>query len=318
MLEKVSIIVPVYNTANYLDECIESVLMQTYHNIEIILVDDGSTDESPAICDRYAAQDPRIRCIHKPNRGAADSRNVGMSAALGTWILFLDSDDYYSQPDLIDRLLYAASLKKWDVVCFNYRRVSDDGHKSSPLCSAADETEDLSALIRDNSYTSSACIKFIRRDLLLDNHISFIRGIVGEDIPWVLEVLLSAKHMGFLSDPIYNYRVRADSVTNSVSEKHVRNLLYAVKRCEELSQAKDSPLREIGLAYTAFQYCTLLVNLNKAHLSRAHELKREVYAMSYLLDNQGNRIAELVAFVRKILGIRFTGRLLYWYVLLTD
>ena len=101
----VSVIIPVYNVEKYLDQCIESVVSQTYKELEIILVDDGSKDTSGALCDKWAAKDNRIKVIHKQNSGPAATRNMGTKAATGSWILYLDSDDWYENDNLIDTLL---------------------------------------------------------------------------------------------------------------------------------------------------------------------------------------------------------------------
>ena len=126
MNDLVSVIIPVYKTEKYLDECVESIVKQTYKNLEIILVDDGSPDNSPAMCDAWAEKDSRIKVIHKPNGGAADSRNKGLEIATGKWILFMDSDDWYKTYDVIFRLVENAERENADIVCFNYQRYFED------------------------------------------------------------------------------------------------------------------------------------------------------------------------------------------------
>jgi len=114
----VSIIIPVYNVESYINQCIDSVIQQTYKNVEIILVDDGSDDSCPRICDEYARKDPRIRVIHKPNGGASDARNAGLAIAKGEYIYFLDSDDYIEK-DAIATLVVHAHHYDADVVFFD-------------------------------------------------------------------------------------------------------------------------------------------------------------------------------------------------------
>ena len=107
-MDKVSIVVPIYNTEKYLDECIESIVNQTYKNLEIILIDDGSKDKSPQMCDEWAKKDNRIKIIHKSNEGAGASRNRGIAVATGKFIYFVDSDDYIA-PTLVEKCLNAIS-----------------------------------------------------------------------------------------------------------------------------------------------------------------------------------------------------------------
>lgn len=113
---KISIIIPVYNSTLYLKQCVESILAQTYHNFEILLVDDGSTDDSPMLCDEYAQKDDRIVTIHKQNGGTSDARNVGLEKASGDYITFMDNDDYWSDPDALCDIIKVISETEPDVV----------------------------------------------------------------------------------------------------------------------------------------------------------------------------------------------------------
>ena len=118
---KFSIIIPVYNVEKYLNECVDSVLNQTYKYMEIILVDDGSTDSSPQICDSYAEKDNRIRAIHKENGGLSSARNAGIKNMTGDYVLFLDSDDFWDNNKALEHLSYIISEQKPDVVCYGYK-----------------------------------------------------------------------------------------------------------------------------------------------------------------------------------------------------
>ena len=115
----VSVIVPVYNVEKYLDKCVQSIVSQTFKDIEIILVDDGSKDKSGRMCDEWSRRDKRVKVIHKENGGIADARNVGLSHSNGQWILFIDSDDWYEKQDHIETLLNFAQQNGSDIVCFD-------------------------------------------------------------------------------------------------------------------------------------------------------------------------------------------------------
>lgn len=133
MGKKVSVIVPVFRVEAYLPVCVDSILGQTYRNIELILVDDGGDDGCPALCDAYADADPRVRCIHKQNGGQAFARRDGVAAATGDYFLFADSDDWL-EPDAIRRLVEVAETHTADIVCCGYRRVYPDRVFETPLC----------------------------------------------------------------------------------------------------------------------------------------------------------------------------------------
>lgn len=133
MESKVSVIVPVFRVEAYLPTCVDSILGQTYRNIELILVDDGSDDGCPAMCDAYAAADARVRCIHKQNGGQAFARRDGVAVATGDYFLFADSDDWL-EPDAIERFVRTAEVNKADVVCSGYRRVYPNRTFDTVLC----------------------------------------------------------------------------------------------------------------------------------------------------------------------------------------
>lgn len=116
IMPKVSVIVPVYNAEKYLQECVDSILRQTLADLELILVDDGSTDSSPALCDRYAEQDARVKVIHKPNGRAASARNAGIRAASGDYVAFVDSDDWVS-PEMYEKCWAPARMRRCAIMC---------------------------------------------------------------------------------------------------------------------------------------------------------------------------------------------------------
>ena len=121
MIDKVSIIVPVYNIENYIRVCVESILAQTYESFELILVDDGSKDNSGILCDEYAAIDSRVKVIHKENGGVSSARNTGLQQAKGKWIMYVDGDDWI-EPDMIESLIEAAKATEADLVFGDYMK----------------------------------------------------------------------------------------------------------------------------------------------------------------------------------------------------
>ena len=131
-MQKISVVVPVYHVAPYLDKCGTSILSQTYPNIELILVDDAGDDECPAICDRYAAQDDRVLCIHKENGGQSFARKDGVASATGEYFLFVDADDWL-EPETVEKSLRAAQQYDADVVCFGYKRVYEKNVFDTPV-----------------------------------------------------------------------------------------------------------------------------------------------------------------------------------------
>ena len=151
----ISVIVPIYKVEKYLDRCVESLINQTYKNLEIILVDDGSPDNSPAMCDNYAKKDSRIKVVHKKNGGLSDASNVGMSVATGEFISFIDSDDYVSD-DFFEVLYNTMITEKSDIVeCSVVKFYEDnlfDKHNDDNEITTFSTVDALSALISENPF----------------------------------------------------------------------------------------------------------------------------------------------------------------------
>ena len=218
----VSVIVPVYNVQDYLPRCIDSILTQSYQNLEIILVDDGSKDQSGAICDAYAGRESRIRVIHKKNGGLSSARNAGIEAARGDYLAFVDSDDWIEQ-DAYACLL--AALQKYDAKLACGGRYDVDGatlHKKVGLCPQKEEcipAEEMAGRIFVwAGCDSSACDKLYHRSLW--ENFRYPEGMVCEDVPVTYRIVLQAERVVMCPKPIYNYFHRPGSITtSSVSEK---------------------------------------------------------------------------------------------------
>ena len=176
--ELISVIVPVYNVERYLEKCIESICGQTFLGLEIILVDDGSTDRSGAICDEWVQRDPRMRVIHKANGGLSDARNAGIEIASGGWYMFVDSDDSITS-DTIERLYEAAMAHNCEMAVCNIVRIYDDGG-TEPFYNPVDKQTVLDGLQRFETLKQpSACNKLFRADLFRD--VRFPKGKFYED-----------------------------------------------------------------------------------------------------------------------------------------
>ena len=216
MLEKVSVIVPIYNVEQYIDKCIESIVNQTYRNIEIILVDDGSPDACPKICDDWASRDARIRVIHKQNGGLSDARNCGLDMATGDYLLFVDSDDWIDC-DSINTLI--ANIKKderIDVSCGVAKRIINEkaeGIEFNYYDEIVIESREVLKKILMDEIGSQVVIGLYKRRLW--DNIRFPVGRLYEDIPTTFLVFAHADLIYFSSKPFYNYRINGESISFS-------------------------------------------------------------------------------------------------------
>lgn len=218
----VSVIVPVYNVQQYLPKCVDSILAQTYANLEIILVEDGTKDDSGLICDDYARQDSRIRVIHKPNGGLSSARNAGLDIARGEYIVFADSDDWL-EPDAYESMLSLAQQENVKLVCAGrYDADGETGEKTLGLCPPRQEVISGEELVRRiftwENIDSAAWDKLYHRSLFRERR--YPVGKIVEDVPVTYLIALEAGQAAMLNKPVYNYLHRPGSITTaSVSEK---------------------------------------------------------------------------------------------------
>ncbi len=210
-----SIIVPVYNVEKYLPRCVDSLLAQTYENLEIILVDDGATDASGAICDTYAAKDSRVKVIHKPNGGLSSARNAGLEAATGEYITFVDSDDWI-EPDGYFHLMDLMRRSQVKLVCGgNYNAYDNTETKTLGMCPGKEEIVEAEELVGRmflwQDTDSSACDKVYHRSLL--ENVRYPEGRVNEDLPVTYKIVLKAGRAALSDKPFYNYFHRVGSIS---------------------------------------------------------------------------------------------------------
>ena len=212
-MDLISIIVPIYKVEPYLDRCVRSIVEQTYENLEIILVDDGSPDNCPAICDAWAAKDSRIRVIHKKNGGLSDARNAGLAVAAGKYVSFIDSDDYIA-PEFIARL-YEAVVKTGAQVAECATDYVDENGTVLRLRNAADveemgKIEALRRLVQENGVYQTVWNKLYRREVMVG--IPFAVGKLNEDEFWTWQVLDRIEKLAIVPDPLYHYLQRGSSI----------------------------------------------------------------------------------------------------------
>ena len=216
----ISVIVPVYNVEAYLPRCVDYILAQTYKNLEIILVDDGTKDTSDKICDEYAAKDPRIKVIHKENGGLSSARNAGIDIARGEYFGFVDSDDWI-EPEMYEQMLALARKHEVKLVCAG--RYDTDGQgRTVGLCPPREEVisgmELLGRVFVWDNIDSAAWDKLYHRSLF--ETIRYPHGLINEDVAIFYKIAEQVERAAMCNKPFYNYFHRPGSITTaSVSEK---------------------------------------------------------------------------------------------------
>lgn len=244
-MRKFSIVVPVFNVEQYLSRCIESVLSQTFKDFELILVDDGSTDSSGAICDHYAEKDNRIQVIHKENGGVSTARNVGIENATGEYITFCDSDDYY-KPYLLATVIMHLSDERIDLLSYNYESLYSSGIKKGSKVDVGtfclNTPEEIFSLIINHTFTSffgwSMCTSFFRTGLVHKHNLKVCTTCnnYAEDIGFGIKALLHSQNVVGISDSLYVY--------DKTREESMMNKSKGVFKCDDVNEVAYDVWRE--------------------------------------------------------------------------
>lgn len=226
---KVSVIVPIYKVEPYLNRCVQSIVGQTYKNLEIILVDDGSPDDCPAMCDAWAKKDSRIRVIHQRNGGFSAARNAGLDAATGTYIQFVDSDDWI-EPNMVEALVIYAQQTHADIVRCGY--YEEDGLQHLAFCSTAqthcpDQNTLIVDLMNDGLMSGALWNKLYRHSALGETR---FRNGYSEDILFNYLLLAKEPKVVYVSEAYYHYRVNNGSVTNSTFRPSAFSIIEVKKQ----------------------------------------------------------------------------------------
>lgn len=215
----ISVVVPVYNVEHELSRCVDSILVQSYANIEVILVDDGSTDGCPSLCDAYEKKDSRVRVIHKSNGGLSSARNAGLNCATGEWVLYVDSDDYILN-DSCERLLAVGTKYDCDIVSADAVREFNGGQEYMVHDSLTDgecypSRDFIIKSVKPCEWYAPAWLNLYNRSFLIENNLFFVEGLLHEDMEMQPRVFLAAKTVAYCAYPFYRYVDRASSIMNA-------------------------------------------------------------------------------------------------------
>lgn len=240
----VSVIVPVYNVKPYLRKCLDSVVGQTYRNLEILIVDDGSTDGSGSICDEYTSDDNRVRVIHQINKGLSEARNSGIDIATGEYILFVDGDDWI-EPSTVECLLQACVENEADVSCCGHYKEFVDRTTAQPLVTELKiyEGDEIVISAMKGSFAHYAWEKLWKRELF--DTCRFPPGMQFEDIATTWKVFLRCHKVVCIPDVLFHYIYRKDSIGNTKTMKNLADRWIAFKERYNVMAGKNKELKQI-------------------------------------------------------------------------
>ena len=300
-----SIIIPVYNAEEFLDKCMESILAQSTDSVfEVILVNDGSSDGSAAICDRYAAQDPRFRAIHQRNQGVSAARNAGIAVAKGQYLLFLDSDDLWDLNLLHETDRFATHQP--DVIEFGYYIFTENGSRETflPPCAAQGESGAAHFAAHESAGEIpivSVCVKAFRREFLLEHDLRFPTDTgYGEDFFFSMHCLKLASAVYTVRQPLYGYRMNEESATHTPTAQKIHQLLAT---CAQVYRLFPCPL-------LADYYCMRIWILEALKRSEAAQLKPLLRDNSDILQHICGNKAKIARMFYRVFGWYYGAKLL--------
>lgn len=338
MESKVSVVVPVYNVEKYLDRCLNSIVNQTYHNLEIILVDDGSPDRCPEMCEEWAKKDNRIKMIHKENAGLGMARNTGIENATGDYILFVDSDDFI-ELNTVEQAYKLAIKEKADIVYYGYKDVDASGkviNENKPeiekcIYRQEEVCEEILPELLMSDYSKpkksnlmlSACTALFSLEMIRRVDWRFVseRKIISEDVYSLMELFINVKSVAVLSESLYCYCQNETSLTRIYRRDRYEGIKYfydeSIKLCEAYrysTQVKER-LSNVYLSYViAALKLIMLSEMNyynklsaiKEILEDSH-LKRTLIIVNFRIESRRRK---------KMCSILLNGNILACYFLL--
>ena len=282
----ITIVIPIYNVENYLHKCVTSVINQTYTNLEIILVDDGSPDKCGEICDEYEKLDKRIKVIHKTNGGLSDARNAGIDIATGKYISFIDSDDYIDQ-DYVEFLYNQISKYNTRMAICSHRVLYDTGkiiEKQTDEVSILDSKTVLERILYDEDIDLSTWAKLY--DINLFKDIRFPKGRLYEDSATTYLLIDQCKKISIESKSKYNYVIRRSSITNNKFTAKKMDLITSTEEMADYIITKYPDLKsaaERRVMYSYLSTLSQLVNDEKSHFEEEKKIMGYIKSHRYMI-----------------------------------
>ncbi len=302
---KASIIIPVYNVEKYLGKCIESAMNQTEKDIEIILVDDGSSDTSREICDGYSMRDERIKVIHQENKGLGGARNTGIAAATADWLFFLDSDDYLDE-DTVEKTLEAAEKYQTDMVVFGMRSVDEKGFALASLVDGVEKNTAFAAEEKKDMIIClpAACNKAYKRELFEKSGVIFPEGVWYEDIRTTLKLMLFAGKVVYIPEVMYNYLSREGSITKNINAGRNKEIIEAFEDLLGYFKAQGKlEMFHDELEFLTLYHVYIVASVRVIRIDRKHGLVGEFadFTRKNFPDYKENKYLQMLTKNEKIL-----------------
>lgn len=314
----ISIIIPVYNVENYLTYCLDSILNQTFQDYEVIMINDGSTDRSPDICEEYSKKDSRYKTLHKENGGQSTARNQGVKIAKGDYLMFIDSDDFLTNNNCL-QIIFNGLRTSPDVLAYRYYKYFSSRHKSdcginmSSMVSL-DKFGTIKELVKRDSFFCSCWSKVVKRSLIIKNGITFDESLSCEDMDWYFNVISYSKTVEVIDYPVINYRQREGSVTSGgFKPKNIKDFIFTIKKWREnFDNIERIDEKYVLLSALAKLYCNLLISYS-SNRSKALSMRRDIFVHKSLLNYDLNPRTRKFKVIVRLIGLNAFTRILNLY-----
>jgi glycosyltransferase involved in cell wall biosynthesis len=304
---------------------VESILNQDFNDFELILVDDGSPDNCPKMCDAFAEKDSRVKAIHKPNGGASDARNVGIKSAVGDYLMFVDSDDYWNSQKVLSTIDDRIKKYNVDIVQFGQEKLYNREQK---IVTGAErhlaqyngyKSEDVfEELVKKGNMTISACSMAISRELIVNNHIYFVVGKRTEDLEWAIHLYTCESKWAFIDEFFYVYRIqREGSVTATIDYKHMCDYCWMLEKSIEHIESSETVKNPL-MSYLMYQVLIAIALCYRVGLSKKQKKEILCRLKKICKDNVTkytlNKKVKLASCIYRLGGYTLMAKVLGFYL----
>lgn len=318
-----SVIIPIYNVEKYLRQCIDSVIQQHIEDMELILVDDGSPDKCPDICNEYAHNYSFIKVIHKKNGGLSDARNRGLKEANGQYVIFMDSDDWWNPNVSVQKMLeYVQGNPSIDMLLFtSYDYIEGEGyfqrneHQRFDQIDVSSVKKFYQSLLENGNMEVAAYTKILKREFLIENELYFKLNLLSEDNEWIIRLYRVLSNVEIVNKPLYIYRVgREDSISNTIKKKNILDLLSIVKESIDYYSKNDNAIKEQELCFASYLWFCALGLANRLSKKELAEVKPLFKSTSSVCLYSNSKKTKLCNSVYRIFGFTITVKILGFYL----
>lgn len=323
---KFSVIVPVYNVEAYLAQCVDSVLCQEFADFELILVDDGSLDHSPSICDMYAQNDRRVTVVHQKNGGLSSARNTGIRMASGDYLLFMDSDDYWNSTLVLEKIKSTLDTLEAEIVHFGRQyyyvrqnKMAEPPPRTLSTYNGLTFDDTINRLVSNGELTVSACVMAVSRAFIMNHNLFFKEGIKTEDLEWAIRLYVCEPRWAFLDDYFYVYRyAREGSITSTIDYKHLCDYCWILEHSVALVEATKDSVKQPLMSYLLY-HCLIVSALVYRVILTAEQRRELLLRLKAVCQGRITRYTlskkvKLASYVYRILGFSGMAKILGFYL----